>query len=206
MAFTLIELLVVIAIIAILAAILFPVFAKARERARTASCTSNLRQIGQAIAMYTGDYDDLYPYAADWVDKAFPVIWAPMYQPLIAAMPLLYQCVDPYLKSQQVWVCPSDTGIVYDYISAQMVNSPCIYLQYGMSYGYRTELGILGLSITDVKRPSEIHILADSDGCWHFGTRDRLSTYRYNVLYLDGHVKLSLYSDYSRSWQSSATQ
>jgi prepilin-type processing-associated H-X9-DG protein len=67
-------------------------------------------------------------------------------------------------------------------------------------------LGILGLSITDVKRPSEIHILADSDGCWHFGTRDRLSTYRYNVLYLDGHVKLSLYSDYSRSWQSSATQ
>lgn len=57
--FTLIELLVVIAIIAILAAILFPVFAKAREKARQATCTSNLKQIGNAITMYASDYDDL---------------------------------------------------------------------------------------------------------------------------------------------------
>jgi len=60
-AFTLIELLVVIAIIAILAAILFPVFARARENARKATCQSNLKQLGIAFAMYCQDYDQTYP-------------------------------------------------------------------------------------------------------------------------------------------------
>src|SRR5689334_5202516 len=62
--FTLIELLVVIAIIAILAAILFPVFARARENARRASCQSNLKQIGLGIMMYTQDYDETFPRSA----------------------------------------------------------------------------------------------------------------------------------------------
>jgi prepilin-type N-terminal cleavage/methylation domain-containing protein len=103
-AFTLIELLVVIAIIAILAAILFPVFARARENARRASCISNLQQMGLACMMYTQDYDGVFPqvYTPDaahtppdgiyWFGDATNWVWP--------------QILYPYSKSIQVFDCP----------------------------------------------------------------------------------------------------
>ncbi|MGD8239289.1 MAG: prepilin-type N-terminal cleavage/methylation domain-containing protein [Armatimonadota bacterium] len=72
--FTLIELLVVIAIIAILAAILFPVFARAREKARGSACISNMRQMGLAFGMYADDFDEMYPPAPKWKSRLLPYI------------------------------------------------------------------------------------------------------------------------------------
>lgn len=97
--FTLIELLVVIAIIAILAAILFPVFAKAREKARQATCNSNTKQLGLAIMQYVQDYDECYPPCKRHADVS-------PYPYLTTIVGLL----DPYLKNKGVWTCPSQNG------------------------------------------------------------------------------------------------
>lgn len=97
-AFTLIELLVVIAIIAILAAILFPVFAQARERARAVSCVSNLKQIGLGTMMYVQDYDETFPVA-------FPNI-APINGGTVDVVPF-ESMIEPYTKNRQMWACPS---------------------------------------------------------------------------------------------------
>jgi prepilin-type N-terminal cleavage/methylation domain-containing protein/prepilin-type processing-associated H-X9-DG protein len=110
-AFTLIELLVVIAIIAILAAILFPVFAQARAKARQTSCLSNMRQIGTALMMYTQDYDEMLAgvdlsdgYAAGY---GRDLGWN---EPFDAAQPATYRNwardLQPYIKNYAVYKCP----------------------------------------------------------------------------------------------------
>ncbi|MBU0608118.1 MAG: DUF1559 domain-containing protein [Armatimonadetes bacterium] len=100
--FTLIELLVVIAIIAILAAILFPVFAQARGKARQTSCLSNLKQIGLATMMYAEDYDNctpllnvLFPTPRDATEESVDSLRSPLV------------VLNPYVKNRQVFVCPS---------------------------------------------------------------------------------------------------
>lgn len=111
--FTLIELLIVIAIIAILAAILFPVFARARENARRASCQSNLKQIGLGILQYAQDFDEFTPGTSTVVDATCTRSWPSV--------------IFPYVKSQQIFVCPSgnDVGVLS---SRNVMNPPKSYM------------------------------------------------------------------------------
>lgn len=113
--FTLIELLVVIAIIAILAAILFPVFAQAREKARGASCLSNMKQIGLAIQMYAQDYDEMYPRNDDCLNNdtiPFPLVPTatgcngPSFGNRINHYKWFWWLY-PYVKNHQIFRCPS---------------------------------------------------------------------------------------------------
>ena len=98
--FTLIELLVVIAIIAILAAILFPVFARAREKARQASCSSNLKQIALALLMYAQDYDERMSPECQQPNPGWPLRPQDQY---------CWRCnMAPYIKNNQIFGCPSD--------------------------------------------------------------------------------------------------
>lgn len=171
--FTLIELLVVIAIIAILAAILFPVFARARENARRTSCLNNMKQIGLGMMQYTQDYDERYP-------PNFPQIGTPDGIPDIvdtdpskpsgvfritanAGSPTdnfqtWMDLIFPYVKSVQIFVCPSSvvarTTPNYGYSTAFGGYSSMIASNYGLT-GYAS---YTPLAMAAVTRPAEVII------------------------------------------------
>ncbi len=158
-AFTLIELLVVIAIIAILAAILFPVFAQARERARAISCISNLKQLGNATVMYVQDYDESFP--CGWGSKdGGRSMWRISLQAYIQKYG--NNSGDPYNSSGSygVFVCPDQPGSS---------------LNYGpTSYGYNangnlcgwsdSEAAFPGTKLASLNKPAQLVAFADAAG------------------------------------------
>jgi prepilin-type N-terminal cleavage/methylation domain-containing protein/prepilin-type processing-associated H-X9-DG protein len=147
MGFTLIELLVVIAIIAILAAILFPVFAQAREKARTASCLNNQKQISLGIMQYVQDYDETFPS----VDSG-----------------VLTQNIQPYVKNLQVFVCPSGSGL-YNVNNRAMVGAGgATTTTTRTSYAANADImggwnNTPGLPIAAMQAPASMVMLVDAD-------------------------------------------
>ena len=215
-AFTLIELLVVIAIIAILAAILFPVFARARENARRASCMSNLKQIGLGLFQYTQDYDETMPFVtcSNLGNCSTPTATANPW----------YVTVQPYIKSYQILSCPSDTatalaadtrflpGYVYAGVPGLTAASTAqdIAKAIPLSYGSNLELAA-SLNIASFNSPSQLFLLVETGprttsataaslGTWYTepgygsGGSDRWPGGKRhfdgrNFLFADGHVK-----------------
>jgi prepilin-type N-terminal cleavage/methylation domain-containing protein/prepilin-type processing-associated H-X9-DG protein len=155
--FTLIELLVVIAIIAILAAILFPVFAQAREKARSASCISNLKQIGLGAVMYAQDYDETYPGYWQWSPCAIknhsPYLFPPGYGYDRAEK----ECqICPYVKNAQVFSCPSRQNVCsYGYAYPTMAGGAAAIA--GSAYTFP-----LGPNLASFTYPADTVMIMDS--------------------------------------------
>jgi len=222
-AFTLIELLVVIAIIAILAAILFPVFARARESARKTQCTSNLKQIGTSFQMYTADNDERMPQNEFTNDgSCASMINRTAWQGTIS------NALQPYIKNTGIFKCPSDalgsvnnrTNIANNGGCPAPVDPNKVYrLSYNYNYmgvnGNPTATGAnmpgFGYTESACLRPAEQAVMWDSDNRWadfnggfwdrdiaYFNNKRWSQTHWHgetnNFLYLDGHVKTQKFS------------
>jgi prepilin-type N-terminal cleavage/methylation domain-containing protein/prepilin-type processing-associated H-X9-DG protein len=154
-AFTLIELLVVIAIISVLASILFPVFARARENARRTSCMSNMKQIATALTMYVQDYDEKLPLYRFLDSNGLAKL---------NSLQVLY----PYIKNAQVFVCPSAVR----YSSASGASNPTVFTlnsynsggSYGYNYAYLNPVDQTALSVAAIDRTSETIAYGETTG------------------------------------------
>lgn len=182
--FTLIELLVVIAIIAILAAILFPVFARAREQARSASCLSNTRQYATATLMYVQDYDEVFPMNA-YLNGT--------------CVSTFYWAVNPYVKNQQITLCPSEKDAMN---LVDLVGAPCSDTPPFTSYSVNSSIfvngffpGVSGFSLAGLPRPAESIMIYDGNTILPQGSQvqSQIVQGRHNELFnsafADGHSK-----------------
>jgi prepilin-type N-terminal cleavage/methylation domain-containing protein/prepilin-type processing-associated H-X9-DG protein len=230
--FTLIELLVVIAIIAILAAILFPVFAQARDKTRQAACLSNLKQVGTALVMYGQDYDERMPVTCNygrgwtWFSKA---LGGPCSQAGITAStplntdlgpsqtPLRYiqEFLQPYCKNEQVWFCPSvgrgrnwllKAGPTYGF------NGTTYIFNHGTNTPPKgTAVLVSGLALAQIPRPTEAPVLWDMP-YWFIPDNncpawDAQSAHArgLNVTYADGHAKYAAYTGTTNNHHTNCT-
>jgi prepilin-type N-terminal cleavage/methylation domain-containing protein/prepilin-type processing-associated H-X9-DG protein len=192
--FTLIELLVVIAIIAILAAILFPVFARAREKARQSSCLSNIKQISLGALMYAQDYDEAVPESLDRDQHSY---W--------------FEKIMPYVMNEQVFVCPSTTSTSMTGWNYGLVNQTSGYRGSTRTFTHPDGHSVAGratpIMLAEVRAPAETAYISDAQyyvtdiGFWTHGGSpypqvggayywvDGRHNQGANVGFYDGHAK-----------------
>jgi general secretion pathway protein G len=209
--------LVVIAILVIIAAFVFPVFARSKEAAKKSTCISNLRQVGQAMLIYMQDHDDLFPHCVDAADKYKPEIWSdfPEFMAQITYMPMMHQALQPYVKNYGVFECPSDNGtqVLDTHPYLDFVTAPTMFKTFGLSYMYRTEITFRQFSQSSLRDPAAVNVLFDGAGNWHEGERpltlddlagmefvEKRRKFRYNVLFGDMHAKSIRYDALDAAW------
>jgi len=202
--FTLIELLVVIAIIAILAAILFPVFAKAREKALQASCASNCKQMALAALMYIQDYDERTAPPANYTGGTGGEV--------VPYMAYWQELIRPYVKNRQLQICPADRSVAYTMSYGANIQGcrEIKEVEATQGGGWYAISDAWGGKLANIARPATCVMLTDSAVCmssaftpggnWWTGTPGGYAicvsnaghfrhTGTVNVAWMDGHVK-----------------
>ena len=196
--FTLIELLVVIAIIAILAAILFPVFAKAREKARQTSCLSNLKQLELGLMQYASDYDQRNIYSGLDAGGVAATPTGP-YTGNGKTRWWWFDMLQPYVKNRQIIICPSDSG----------TTSCCGF----PNRSYQPNTNMAGVAEASVLDPAQTVHLIESKSNYQAVDTDPGSYLNqsfhnggWNVAFADGHAKWMAVSGPNYSWDGKTYQ
>ncbi len=200
-AFTLIELLVVISIIAILASLLFPVFATAKRSAKGSACLSNLHSLGLASSLYSNDFDDGLPLCADPFAIYSIQYKDTIYEQQVASLAPIAVVMVPYLKSKSLLQCPLDTGAAFADLSFAyaLPKNDSLYDAFGSSYQYNLEPLLLNMTLGSVPEPSIRSMWYDGSGSWHIGlpliSNETIGDFafqaglRYNVQFFDSHTR-----------------
>jgi prepilin-type N-terminal cleavage/methylation domain-containing protein/prepilin-type processing-associated H-X9-DG protein len=213
--FTLIELLVVIAIIAILAAILFPVFAKAREKARQTACLSNVKQLGTATMMYAQDYDEQLPFGC-----GPRISWGGVFA--AGSYLCAHMNVYPYIKNKQMYQCPSGYGPLSSGGDLNLIYAPWGSNQV-LQNSYVINVAVRGWKLAKFDHPAETIFWTESpvtisetwwaSQCGYTTPTGTLTTAKYtyndyscaghphnggtNIAFADGHAKWLNYSTFN---------
>lgn len=211
-----IEVLTATSLIAVLLAILFPVFAGVRARASQTVSLSNVRSIGTAIHLYSADYDDFFPRAMTFPYLGDTSMLSEEQAEELPLLPHLKDTLGPYAKSNEIYRSPNDSGSQVMELDwpAPVDASPSLFEAAGSSYIYRVALGSASLSSSSLEDPSSLGILMSGAGHWGGNAsaasaddtteafNDKVKSYRYSAAFGDGRAQSISFEKAQTQWNS----